>query len=586
MLLLPTLPPLPSDFGDGDACTGLSTPVGAWDDDEVLVLTTTFAAAAADDDEGESADFAHARRGPKSKAEIQATLADRDPYRLLGLDELRWRASTDDIKKAYRKMVLLHHPDKQMGAEAAEQRVAQKQQADEEGGEDEEAKPADEEVDEMFKAITEAFELLSDAKRRRDFDSLDDFDDSLPPKDYSAATHGDFFATFGPVFERNSRWSELPNAPLLGAADGAFDDVAAFYNFWFAFKSWRDFADADEYDLEEAHFREEKRWMERQNEKLRVKKRRAEASRIQRLVELAYAHDPRVLAEKARAKESKAAAKAERAAALQRDKDAAAAAAAAKEAAKAEVERLAAEKEKAEAAERKRQKEKAAKAVRKGRARLRALISGEAADAPAGGGGGGGGDPLCDGVGLELLCARLDAEKLDALCASIEAASARADKAALVQAAIDAEQTAAERAEAEKREADKAAAAAAAEAAGGGNKAAWTEDELSLLVKAANKFPGGVPDRWERMAEFINHFASPSHGRTADDVTAKVKERRRELEVKKAVAAAERNRQDGRTLAAATQPAPPPKAAQPATAKAAQPARMTTKHLTAMLPER
>jgi DnaJ family protein C protein 2 len=142
--------------------------------------------------------------------------------------------------------VLADHPDKQMGAEAAEQRVAQKQQADEEGGEDEEAKPADEEVDEMFKAITEAFELLSDAKRRRDFDSLDDFDDSLPPKDYSAATHGDFFATFGPVFERNSRWSELPNAPLLGAADGAFDDVAAFYNFWFAFKSWRDFADADE----------------------------------------------------------------------------------------------------------------------------------------------------------------------------------------------------------------------------------------------------------------------------------------------------------------------------------------------------
>lgn len=32
----------------------------------------------------------------------------------------------------------------------------------------------------MFKAITEAFELLSNVKKRREFDSLDDFDDSIP----------------------------------------------------------------------------------------------------------------------------------------------------------------------------------------------------------------------------------------------------------------------------------------------------------------------------------------------------------------------------------------------------------------------
>ena len=135
-------------------------------------------------------------------------------------------------------------------------------------------------TDEMFKAITEAFELLSDTKRRRDFDSLDDFDDSLPPKDFDPATHGDFFGVFGPVFERNSRWSELPNTPLLGDASTPFDDVASFYNFWFEFKSWRDFADADEYDVETAGFREEKRWMERQNDKLREKKRRADNKQV------------------------------------------------------------------------------------------------------------------------------------------------------------------------------------------------------------------------------------------------------------------------------------------------------------------
>ena len=37
------------------------------------------------------------------------------------------------------------------------------------------------------------------------FDSLDEFDDTVPTADAAA---GGFFGTFGPVFERNSRWSE------------------------------------------------------------------------------------------------------------------------------------------------------------------------------------------------------------------------------------------------------------------------------------------------------------------------------------------------------------------------------------------
>jgi len=64
-------------------------------------------------------------------------------------------------------------------------------------------------------------------------------------------------------------------------------------------------------------------------------------------------------------------------------------------------------------------------------------------------------------------------------------------------------------------------------------------------------------------AEFINHFHNPSNGRTADEVTVKVKERRRELDVKKAMANAERDRAEGRT------PASPAAAAKPAAAAAA-----------------
>mmetsp|Transcript_600 Transcript_600/g.1238 ORF Transcript_600/g.1238 Transcript_600/m.1238 type:complete len:243 (+) Transcript_600:1205-1933(+) len=99
----------------------------------------------------------------------------------------------------------------------------------------------------------------------------------------------------------------------------------------------------------------------------------------------------------------------------------------------------------------------------------------------------------------------------------------------------------------------------------------WTDDEYSWLVKAANKFPGGVPDRWDRMAEMINHFANPSNARTADEVTAKVKEQRRALEVKKAAAAAELTSR-GAGVAAPTPPPPAASAASKASSAPSKPA--------------
>ena len=38
------------------------------------------------------------QRKRPDKADLQAQLAERDPYKLLELDELRWQASADDIK--------------------------------------------------------------------------------------------------------------------------------------------------------------------------------------------------------------------------------------------------------------------------------------------------------------------------------------------------------------------------------------------------------------------------------------------------------------------------------------------------------
>lgn len=36
-----------------------------------------------------------------------------------------------------------------------------------------------------------------------------------------------------------------------------------FYDFWFSFKSWRVFPHEDEEDVEQAEFREQRRWIER-----------------------------------------------------------------------------------------------------------------------------------------------------------------------------------------------------------------------------------------------------------------------------------------------------------------------------------
>ena len=74
-------------------------------------------------------------------------------------------------------------------------------------------------------------------------------------------------------------------------------------------------------------------------------------------------------------------------------------------------------------------------------------------------------------------------------------------------------------------EAEQAAEAAAA-AAEDSARPEWSEQELKLLYKGTNQIPGGVPDRWGRIAEFINHQLTNSGGcneRTADEVIKKTK---------------------------------------------------------------
>lgn len=83
---------------------------------------------------------------------------------------------------------------------------------------------------------------------------------------------------------------------MLGDPAAAWEHVSSFYDFWFGFKSWREFPHEDEEDPETADCREHRRYIERQNAKLREKAKKEEVAEIKAFVEAAYRFDPRVQA--------------------------------------------------------------------------------------------------------------------------------------------------------------------------------------------------------------------------------------------------------------------------------------------------
>ncbi|EFH49496.1 hypothetical protein ARALYDRAFT_908528 [Arabidopsis lyrata subsp. lyrata] len=129
-----------------------------------------------------------------------------DHYALLGLGNLRYLATEDQIRKSYREAALKHHPDKLATLLLAE--------------ETEEAKQAKkDEIESHFKLIQEAYEVLMDPTKRRIFDSTDEFDDKVP----TDCAPQDFFKVFGPAFKRNARWSNSP-LPDLGDEKPAIEE--------------------------------------------------------------------------------------------------------------------------------------------------------------------------------------------------------------------------------------------------------------------------------------------------------------------------------------------------------------------------
>lgn len=219
-----------------------------------------------------------------------STVADAeldDYYSLLGISHLSLRASIDEIKKAYRKVSLLYHPDKNILED-------------------------NDRSEELFKAIGEAYTCLTDLRKRRSYDSTVPFNDDIPDADARFESFQDFCDAYGPVFERNLAFSEKNCRFTLGDESTPIEKVNKFYDFWFSFKSWREFPVEDEYELNEDSTRDEKRWVARQNAKLMAASKKAESQRIRQLTERAINCDTRIVNFKRQQKEAREAKKREK----------------------------------------------------------------------------------------------------------------------------------------------------------------------------------------------------------------------------------------------------------------------------------
>ncbi|CDM34172.1 hypothetical protein DTO013E5_702 [Penicillium roqueforti] len=242
-----------------------------------------------------------------------------DHYAVLGLKKYRWRATPEQIKRAHRKKVLRHHPDKKA------------------------AQGNSDENDSFFKCIQKATDLLLDPTRRRQFDSVDDNADVEPPT--KKLTGSKFYKAWGPVFVAEGRFSNKQPVPTLGDENSTQEHVETFYNFWYNVDSWRTFEYLDEDVPDDGESRDQKRHVEKKNANARRKRKTEDTVRLRELVDECLASDERIkkFRQQARAgKDAKRLAKEE------------------------EMRRLKEEKEKAKAAEEQRKKdaEEAAKADR------------------------------------------------------------------------------------------------------------------------------------------------------------------------------------------------------------------------------
>ncbi|PGH30530.1 hypothetical protein GX50_06710 [[Emmonsia] crescens] len=224
-----------------------------------------------------------------------------DYYELLGLERT---AAEEEIKKAYKKKALEHHPDRNYGNVEVSTAI--------------------------FAQIQAAYEVLSDPQERAWYDSHRDailaghdspadaqYSHNIkmttaeditklimkfnPRMEFSDVPSG-FFGGLRETFEQLAReeelacqWDDLEpvDYPSFGHRDDDYDSIRPFYSIWSGFATKKSFSWKDIHRYSEAPDRRVRRLMEKENKRLRDEAIREFNDAVRSLVAFVKKRDPR-----------------------------------------------------------------------------------------------------------------------------------------------------------------------------------------------------------------------------------------------------------------------------------------------------
>ncbi|CAF0881925.1 unnamed protein product [Adineta steineri] len=212
-------------------------------------------------------------------------------YEVLGVEQT---ANEDDLKKAYKKLALQWHPDKNLDQIA----VAQKR----------------------FLEIRAAYEVLSDPRERSWYDahrdvmlqkgSGDDYKDdtinifpfftSSCYQGYNDTENG-FYTIYNKLFKDiaqqdiKASTDKTVEIPEFGNSESDYEEVVGpFYAYWSNYCTLRTYVWKEEHDTRDAFDRRVRRLMEQDNKKLRDKAKKERNDEVRELVAFVKKRDKRV----------------------------------------------------------------------------------------------------------------------------------------------------------------------------------------------------------------------------------------------------------------------------------------------------